>query len=104
MSNESQLANLQRDVERVIAVYEQKAGVPASRTRPMIQRHGHIKALSRLVCSADLQQGFKVLRDLGLLDKTFEALVVHHRDLFRDSVVEAADWRLRHPDDLLARG
>ena len=104
MSNESQLASLQRDVEEVIAVYEQKTGVPASRTWRLVQRHGHVEALSRLVCSADLQQGFKVLRDSGLLNKTFEALVVYHRDLFRGSVVEAAEWRLKHPDDLLARG
>lgn len=102
MSNESQLANLRRDVEEAIAVYEQKTGFSASRTWPLIQQHGHVEALSRLVCSADLQQGFKVLRDSDLLGQTFEALVVHHRDLFRDSVVEAAEWRLENADDLLA--
>ena len=103
MSREAQLANLNRDVEEVIGVYEQKSGVPASRTWPMIQEHGHVEALSKLVCSADLQQGFKVLRDSGALDMTFEALVVRYRDFFRDPVVEAAEWRLMHADDLLSR-
>ena len=55
------------------------------------------------LCSADLQQGFKVLRDSDALDMTFETLVVRYRDLFRDSVVEAAEWRLKHPDGLLSR-
>ena len=49
MSSESQLPRLQRDVEEVIIVYEQKTGVPASRTWPMIQQYGHVEALSRLV-------------------------------------------------------
>jgi hypothetical protein len=41
----------------------------------MMEQHGEIEALSRLVVSADLQQGFKVLRDRNQLDKTFESLV-----------------------------
>jgi hypothetical protein len=45
--------------------------------------------------SPDLQQGFKVLRDSGQLDQTFEAVVVHFRDFFRDNVVQAAQWRYR---------
>ena len=97
------MPKLQRDVDEVITVYEQKTGVPASRTWPMIQQYGHVEALSKLVCSADLQQGFKVLRDSDALDMTFEALIVRYRDLFRDSVVEAAEWRLKHPDSLLSR-
>lgn len=104
MSNESPLTDLQRAVDEAIAVYEQKTGVPASRTWPLIRQHGHVEAISRLVCSAELQQGFKVLRDSDALDMTFEALVVRHGDLFRDSVVEAAEWRLKHADDLPPRG
>ena len=37
--------------------------------------------------SADLQQGFKVLRDRNQLNNTFEALVVRFQHLFKPDVV-----------------
>ena len=91
----------QEEVEQVIQVYEKAIGHAATRTRPMIRDYGEIGALSKLVVSADLQKGFKVLRDSGQIDKTFEALVVRFKDLFRTDVVGAAQWRLDHPYDLL---
>ena len=102
MTRERQLAKLALAVEAAITVYEEKAGISASRTWPMIDRYGHVEALSRLVVSADLQKGFRVLRDADLLDMTFEALVVRHSSLFRPPVVEAADWRLKNPHSLLS--
>lgn len=89
------------EVEQAIRLYEREIGHVATRTRPMIERYGEIEALSRLMVSADLQPGFQVLRDRGKLDKTFEALVVRFRPLFRPDIVQAAQWRLDHPDDLL---
>ena len=82
MTRERQLARLEQAVEAAITVYEEQAGVSGSRTWPMIHRYGHVGALSRLVVSADLQKGFRVLRDADLLDMTFEALVVHHSSFF----------------------
>jgi hypothetical protein len=67
----------------------------------MIERLGHIGALSKLMISADLQQGFKALRDSQRLDETFEAIVVRHPNMFTPEVVQAAQWRLDHPHDLL---
>jgi hypothetical protein len=67
----------------------------------MIAQHGEIEALSRLMVSPDLQQGFKVLRDRKQLDKTFEAVVVRFQQLFGPDAFEAAQWRLAHPYDLL---
>jgi hypothetical protein len=52
------------------------------------------------VVNADLQQGFKVLRDHGRLDKTFEALVIKFQHLFKPEVVQAAKWRLENPNEL----
>lgn len=89
------------EVERVICIYEREIGHSASRTRQMIERLEEVEALSRLMISGDLQQGFKVLRDRGLLDKTFEALVVRFSHLFKREVVQAAQWRLDHPYELL---
>ena len=43
--------------------------------------------MARLVVSADLQEGFKALRDSGNLKSTFEALVVRFDDRFDPEVV-----------------
>lgn len=67
----------------------------------MIERHGAVEALSRLAESADLQKGFRILRDRDQLDSTFEALIVRHEGLFRRNVVEAARWRLDNANALL---
>ena len=95
------LAALLRDIDIVIALYERKIGVPAARTRQMIEQYGAVEALSKLVESADLQSGFKILRDCDQLNSTFEALIVQHEGLFRKNVVEAAQWRLTNADRLL---
>lgn len=89
------------DVEQAILRYEQISSHGAVRTRQMIERHGAVDALSRLMVSADLQQGFKALRDRSQLEWTFEAAVVRHAVLFPDEVVQAAQWRLDHLNDLL---
>ena len=89
------------EVRRAVELYEQANQRPATRTRQMIAEHGEIEALSRLMLSPDLQQGFQVLRDSNRLDQTFEAVVVRFQELFTPEVVEAAQWRLDHPYDLL---
>ena len=94
-------AAFREEVEHAIKLYERAIGHAATRTRPMIDKYGEVEALSRLMVSADLQQGFKVLRDRDQLDKTFEALVVRFQHLFKPDVVQAAQWRLAHPYELL---
>ena len=89
------------EVERAIRLYEQIIRHPATRTRQMIDRYGEVEALSRLMISPDLQQGFKVLRDRQQLDLTFEAIVVRHPELFNADAVQAAQWRLDNSHDLL---
>lgn len=91
---------LLRDVEYVIVLYEEVIGSAASRTRQMIERDGAINALSKLAVRPDLQKGFKVLRDSGQLDHSFEALIVKYQCLFSKDVVEAARWRLENADNL----
>ncbi|HTX79736.1 MAG TPA: hypothetical protein VMC62_08710 [Longilinea sp.] len=90
------------EVENSIRAYEAvNSGHRANNARPMIAQYGEIEALSRLMKSGDLQQGFKALRDSGQLDKTFEALITTHPELFDQGIVEAAQWRLDHPYGLL---
>jgi hypothetical protein len=88
MNNTNELINPQvmnmsdpdffREVELAIQLYEDKIGHGATRTREMIKTCGAVEALSRLMVSADRQQGFKVLRDSNQLDKSFEALVTRY--------------------------
>lgn len=93
--------DLCRDVERVLLVYESLIAGTAGRTRPMIERHGYVKALQILVESGELQSGFKVLRDVGRLEESFEQLVVTHGvELFEKRTIDAAQWRLDHSDKL----
>lgn len=94
-------AIFREEVERAIVLYEQANRHFATNTRKMIAEHGEVEALSRLMITPDLQQGFKVLRDTGQLDKTFESVVVRYQHLFAPEVVEAAQWRLNHPNELL---
>ena len=94
-------AALRTEVAHAVVLYEQAIGRAATRTRQMIDAHGEVEALSRLMVSPDLQQGFKVLRDRDQLDRTFEAVVVRFPPLFTDSVVQAAQWRLNNPRSLL---
>ncbi len=89
------------EVEHAIELYEKTIGHAATRTRQMIEQYGEVDALSRLMVSADIQQGFKVLRDSNQLDSTFESLVVRFRHLFGSDTIQAAQWRLDHSDELL---
>jgi hypothetical protein len=93
--------NFLTEVSQAIALYERTIGQAATRTRKMIEDYGEIEALSRLMKSADLQQGFKALRDANQLESTFEAIVVRFSDLFAPDVVEAAKWRLKNSHNLL---
>ena len=90
-----------QEVDQVIKFYEKELGRAATRTRRMIDESVEIDALSRLMVSADLQQGFKVLRDRDQLDKTFEAVVIRFKHLFKPDAVQAAQWRLANPYELL---
>jgi hypothetical protein len=94
-------AEFRAAVEHTVSLYERASLHAANRTRNMIETHGEVEALSRLMISPDLQQGFKVLRDSGQLAQTFEAVVVRYRQLFREEVVQAAQWRLDNPHSLL---
>lgn len=90
-----------KEVIELIELYESAIGHAATRTWPLIEKFGEIEALSRLVVSPDLQKGFKVLRDRGQLEHTFEAVVMRYQHLFKPDAVQAAKWRLDHPYDLL---
>ena len=88
-------STLGADLEKTITVYENAIGHYAARARRIIgSGDGTIRAIENLVTTAGIQKGFKVLRDRGQMDSTFEALVIRHCDQFSSTAVEAARWRL----------
>ena len=95
------LNELEYLVADTIILYEKETKHAATRTREMIQDLGAVEALSRLMISGNLQQGFKVLRDRGLLERSFEHIVVHNQPFFKPEVIIAAQWRLDNPFILL---
>ena len=100
MTNPELLQKLTKEVNRTIGIYQGISGGMASRTRQMIKEREVVKALSDLVTSAELQLGFKTLRDAGRLDDTFESIIVEFHELFSEQVVKAAQWRLDNSENL----
>ena len=87
-------AALTRDVYAAVAEYERLVGGYASYTHRMLEQHGVVEALSRLLADSKIQKGLKTLAKAGRLDLSFESVVINHSDRFRRSIVEAAEWRL----------
>jgi len=91
--------NYCQELENAIVLYEKAIGHFASRTRQMIENRGNVGALEELMNSADLQKGFKTLRDKDLLDKTFEAIIVKYQNKinFNKDSIRVAQFRLDNP-------
>jgi hypothetical protein len=66
----------------------------ASRTWPMIQRHGVIEAVERVVKRRDETVGYSALVEMGLEDYAFEAVIIRHPTFFSDEAVERSRERL----------
>lgn len=94
-------ASFKEEVEQTITIYERAICHVTTRTRKMIGKYGEIEALSRLMINTDIQPGFNVLRDRNQLDKTFESVVIRFQHLFGTNTIQAAQWRLAHPNELL---
>ena len=94
------IEELERLVAKTVALYEKETRHAATATREMIQNLGVVETLSRLVISGTLQQGFKVLRDRGLLNQSFEQIVVDNQSFFKPKEIIAAQWRLNNAHNL----
>lgn len=61
---------------------------------------GAIKAIQSLIPTADIQKGFKVLRDSGQMNSAFEVLLTRHQDKLSPAAVASARWRLDNTHNL----
>jgi hypothetical protein len=67
----------------------------ASRTWQMIERHGIIAAVERVVTRRSVSVGYQALAKMGMEDMAFEAVVLRHPDVFSPQAVERSRERLR---------
>jgi hypothetical protein len=79
--------------ERVLSARKGK-NVRAARTWQMIDRYGIIEAVERLVRRDDDPSGYAALASMGMLDLSWEAVVVGHPDVFNADTLARSRARL----------
>jgi len=87
-------SDLEKFIDESIRISKRHDYHPTNFIR-MRERHGTLEAITRLVCSGDIQSGFKKMQQLGLLEWTIEEAVIKHPCEFAKGVREAAEWRLK---------
>jgi hypothetical protein len=60
-------------------------GYNPSRFLRMIERHGPVEAINRLVVSPEIQSGLKELKEFDLLDRSMEETVLKFKGPYFDS-------------------
>ena len=96
----AQVGTIAHDVWRAIYAFEEvrreESGktVRLSRTRQKIDRVGEVKTVTDLMLEKTPAEGFRMLKDRGMLELSFEALVVARPEHFPSNVVDAARSRL----------
>lgn len=66
----------------------------ASRTWLLVKNHGIIGAVEKAVNRKDDSSGFTALREVDMLDLSFEAIVVRYPELFSQEAVARSKQRL----------
>ena len=100
----AQVGTIAHDVWRTIYAFEEvlteERGrtVLLARTRQKIRRVGEIKTVIDLTLKTNPSDGFLMLKKRGILELSFEALVVSRTEDFPSHVVEAAHTRLKMHD------
>lgn len=101
----------ERDALRAVYAYEavrtkiDGKKFRASRTWPMIDRHGIIGAVERLVKRKEDTAGYRALAKMNLMDYSFEAVVLRHPDQFSEEAskhcgARLAKYEAEHADTL----
>ena len=93
-------SDAERECLEAIYAYEEilflKHGrrVKASRTWQMIKRRGIIAAIEQAVDRSDGTAGFSALKEVGLENFAFEAVILRHRTLFSERAVDRSRDRM----------
>ena len=90
----------EREALRAVYAYEacltKKNGrkTRASRTWPMIEKHGIIEAVERAVNRKAETQGYSILTEMGMQDFAFEHVVLRYPELFSQKAIERSKERV----------
>jgi hypothetical protein len=90
----------EQEALKAIYAYEEILSVkrgrrtPASRTWQMVKRHGIIGAVERAVNRTTDASGYTALAEIGMLDLSFEAVILRHPDSFSANALARAKERL----------
>ena len=79
--------------ERVLSEKNGRA-TRASRTWPMIKKHGVLAAVERVVRRPEEAAGYTALREMGLEEYAFEAVALRYPDLFSAEAVNRSQTRV----------
>ncbi len=71
----------------------------ASRTWPMIEKHGIIATVEHLVTRPDETMGYKAVIKMGMPEMAFEAVVLRHPHLFSEKAIRRSRERLEALQD-----
>lgn len=71
--------------------------IRASRTWQMIERRGIIPAIEQVVTRSSESTGYTALVQMGMQDKSFEAVVLRHPEVFSAEAVRRSKERLDQP-------
>ena len=92
--------DVERECLEAVFAYEQVLSAKngkktrASRTWPMIERHGIIDAVERAVNRKDEAMGYTALLKMGLENYAFEAVILRHPSSFSADVVQRSQERV----------
>lgn len=93
-------SDVERECLEAIYAYEEVLSLkngkktPASRTWPMVKRHGILAAVERAVNRSSETIGYTALLDEGLADYAFEAVILRHPAAFSDQAVARSRARV----------
>lgn len=85
----------EREALEAIYALEAVTGKRASRTWPMVERHGILQAVERIVKRPLNSSGYHALVVMGMEDKLFESVVLRHPNHFSPEAVKQSEERLR---------
>lgn len=74
---------------------ERKKTTRLGRTRPKIARVGELETVKDLVLATKPSEGFDMLVQRRMIELTFEAVALRHRDKFDERTLDAASVRLQ---------
>ena len=92
--------DVERECVEAVFAYEETLMIKngrrqsASRTWPMLEKHGIIGAVEKVVSRKDAALGYSALVELGLEEYAFESVILRHPGVFSSEAVKRSRERM----------